>query len=420
MGGTEALKKKIDPMFREMVLNIWATFIYFFSQWLLTIIITRLSGYDSAGTLTLAISFSNIFGYIGKFGMRSLQVGDVSYQYSDAQYITSRVLTSVASIAPFGVALAACNYRADLQAACIAMMCYKMLEGFDDVMIGSMQRRHRYEWIAVSYTFKAVLTLAAFTMMVLSGATVAVSIWAMTLAYLAVLVLFDLVHLAREVSIRWSASGLKSLYLQCIPLVIMTILDAVMIYLPRNAIEKLLGAKELGYYGTVSIVVVVLSTLAGAAWGSVISRYSEIIHNRRWDDFSKFTASITGVLAIVAVFAIAVGRLIGPFFFRILFGEEILSHMNLLLPVLVNAVLLMANSFFTCILVPLRQRNVLMGTDIAAVIVCAIIVNPFTVYFGTVGASGSLTLALLVRFILLVCCTAFCVRKAKGGEITNS
>jgi len=344
----------------------------------------------------------------------------VAYRYSDAQFLTSRVLTSALSIAPFGVALAVCNYRADLHAACIAMMCYKVLEGFDDVMIGSMQRRHRYEWIAVSYTMKAVLTLAAFTVSVLSGATVAVSIWAMALAYLAVLVLFDLVHLAKESPIRWSTDGLKMLYLQCVPLVIMTILDAVMIYLPRNAIEKLLGAEELGYYGTISIVVVVLSTLAGAVWGSVLTRYGEIIHNRRWKEFSKFTTAVAGVLTVAAVLAMVVGRLIGPFFFRILFGEQILSHMDLLLPVLANAVLLLINSFFTCIFVPLGQRNVLMGTDLAAVAACAIIVNPCTVHFGTVGASVSLTLALLVRFILLVCCTAFCVRKAKGGEPTNS
>ena len=176
------MKKQMDPLFREMLLNTWATFIYFFSQWLLTIIITRFSGYDNAGTFTLAVSFSNIFGYISKFGMRSLQVGDISEQYTDGQYFTSRVLTSAASVAPFAIALVICGYRPELAASCVAMMCYKLLEGFDDVAMGTMQRRHRYDWIAVSYTLKAVLTLVVFTVLILLGVPLSMCIWAMALA----------------------------------------------------------------------------------------------------------------------------------------------------------------------------------------------------------------------------------------------
>ena len=400
-------------MVREMLLNTWATFVYFFSQWLLTIIITRFSGYEDSGIFTLAVSFANIFGYIGKFGVRSAQVGDVSYRYSDAQYFTARVLTSAASLVPFVIALLFCGYHPELRACCIAMMCYKLLEGFDDMIIGSLQRRHRYEWIAVSYTLKAVLTLAAFTGLILAGVPLVLCICAMALAYLLVILFYDAVRVKKLDFFHWSVKELKTLLWQCLPLMAMTILDALLVYLPRNSVEQIYGSEELGYYGSVSIVVVVLSTLAGAVWGSVLTRYSEIIHSRNWKAFRNLTITIALVLAVFSAAVFVVGYLIGPFFFEILYGEGILSHMDLLVPVLLNALLLLINSFFVCIFVPFGRRGVLMATDAAAVAVCILCTTGLTEQWGSVGASISLMIALAVRFILLVVAAVLCTNQAK-------
>lgn len=410
------MTRQKDPLFKEMLQNTWATFAYFFSQWLLTIIITRFSGYDDAGTFSLAVSFTNIFGFISKFGMRSLQVGDISRQYSDGQYFTSRVLTSICSIFPFVITLTISNYRPELAASCVAMMSYKLLESFDDVITGTMQRSHHYNWIALSYTLKAVLTLVTFSALLLSGLSLPICIWGMSLAYLCVLVFYDFHKLSKSDFFKWSTKGIKTLITQCGPLVTTSLLDAIIIYLPRNAVEQVCGADELGYYGTVSIVVVVLSTFAGAIWGSVLSRYSELIQNQRWNDFGRFTAIIVVMLSLASAFVMMLGNLIGPFFFRLFFGEEILLHMDLLPPVLANAVLLLLTSFFTCIFVPLRRRNILMTTNIIAVAVCAISAIPCTVHMGTIGASISLMIALIIRCILLIGCAIICVKQAKRNH----
>jgi O-antigen/teichoic acid export membrane protein len=93
--------------------------------------------------------------------------------------------------------------------------------------------------------------------------------------------------------------------------------------------------------------------------------------------------------------------------------------MDLLLPVLANALFLLYNSFFTCIFVPLNRRGVLMATDAAAVVVCLLSANPLTVRFGTVGASVSLMIALAVRFILLVVAAVWCTHRAKSACQNN-
>ena len=68
--------------------------VYMFSLWLITIVVVRLSGYEDAGVLSLAMSSTSVFYAISMWGMRSFQVSDITEEYSDNTYITSRLITS--------------------------------------------------------------------------------------------------------------------------------------------------------------------------------------------------------------------------------------------------------------------------------------------------------------------------------------
>lgn len=394
-----------------MILNTWATFIYFFSQWLLTIIVTRLNGYEDSGIFSLSVSFCNIFSFISKFGMRGIQVGDIQEKYSHGQYFTSRVLTTLASIVLFVPALILCGYQAELRDSCIAMMCFKAFEGFDDVAVGSFQKTFRYKQIAISYTLKAILTFVVVLIGLLLNVRLSQCIWFMSLAYLLVLVFYDYLHLKDLAFLKWQTNGMKQLLVQCVPLLIVGIIDAILVFLPRNAIEQVLGSEELGYYSSISVLVVVFSTLAGAVWGTVLVRYSEILLEKQWDAFKRLILGCLAALIVIGAAIIVLGSLIGPWFFALLYGDEILTHMYLLLPVLISAVLLLYNSFFTCICIPINRRRLLMVTDLIAVIICAGTVNYATVRFGSLGACYSLVISQVVRFALLVCFTALYTRK---------
>lgn len=405
------MKKKTLNLYRDMILNTWATFIYFFSQWLLTIIITRLNGYEDAGVFSLAVSFCNIFSFISKFGMRGIQVGDIQETYTHGQYFTSRILTSLCSVILFIPALIICGYQTELRNCCIAMMCYKVLEGFDDVAVGTFQKTFRYKQIAISYTLKAVLTFAAMLTSLLLDIRLSDCIWLMAFFYLLVLILYDLSNLRDLSFLKWQPKGMKSLLVQCVPLLIVGIIDAVLVFLPRNAIEQIYGSEELGYYSSISVLIVVFSTLAGAVWGSVLVRYSEIVLQKEWGAFKRFTAGIWAVLIVLGVAVVVIGSLIGPVFFSLLYGEEILSHMYLLAPVLIGAIFLLYNSFFSCICIPINRRSLLMISDIVAVIICALTVKDATARYGALGASYSLVVSQAVRFVLLICGTTYFVRK---------
>ena len=67
---------------------LWSSagsFIYMLTQWLLSVFIVRISGFDDAGTYSLAMSIANVFYGIAIYGMRNYQVSDISGKYENRQ-----------------------------------------------------------------------------------------------------------------------------------------------------------------------------------------------------------------------------------------------------------------------------------------------------------------------------------------------
>ena len=81
------MNKKRLSIQENIIWNTVGSIIYMVTQWLITILVVRIAGVDTAGNLTLAISVNNIFYSIAMFGIRNYQVSDVKEKYSNNIYI---------------------------------------------------------------------------------------------------------------------------------------------------------------------------------------------------------------------------------------------------------------------------------------------------------------------------------------------
>ncbi|MBE6968545.1 MAG: lipopolysaccharide biosynthesis protein [Ruminococcaceae bacterium] len=386
-----------------LFLNTYATFFHFFCQWLLTVFLTRISGFEAAGQYSLALSFANVFSFIGMSGMRGLQLSDVQRNFSDGQFYALRVVSCSLALVVFAIGLALSGYSSTIVLCCIAMMAFKTVDCIYDVVIGSMQRNERFDRVALSATLRGIIPMVAFLLAILLGWPLFVAILLMAAAGLLCLGSYDFRILARagREENRFRLKGTGPLVKACLPLVISSVLDSAMSYIPRDAVERALGSEMLGYYSTVSIVVVILSTMGTAAWASLTPPLSRLLYQREYKPLCRFIVTVLLVTLGVGVLGLIFGNLLGPFFFRIIFGEEILAHMYLLTPVLINALLMLINSFFLCLFVPMGKRMTLLWTNGVAVVCCVLTAAPLVAAYGLTGACVSLSLALLLRLGLL-------------------
>ena len=83
-------------------------------NYLITIAVVRLShGFDAAGTLSLAMSVSNLVSPFADFRLHTVQVTDVRNEHSSGEYIALRLMTSaLAFVTGFIYAIATCTFDA--------------------------------------------------------------------------------------------------------------------------------------------------------------------------------------------------------------------------------------------------------------------------------------------------------------------
>ncbi len=127
-------------MRKNVIWNTVGSIFYCACQWLITIIVVRVSTYEDAGYLSLAMTTSSSFSAISLFSMRNFQVSDIKNEYSSAIYTGSRILTSLLA---FALCILVSVWGNSLyQILCIAaFMLVRVAEAIVDVMHGIDQDR---------------------------------------------------------------------------------------------------------------------------------------------------------------------------------------------------------------------------------------------------------------------------------------
>lgn len=387
---------------KDATYNTVGTFIYFFFQWSTTILVVRLADFESAGLFSLAISFCNLFGFISKYGVRSFQVTDIDRTFSDGQYIGHRILTTVISLLPFPILL---GYQYSTQpyfmGCVVCYMLFKYLESATDVLFGTMQRAERYDWILRSYLAKGIAPVVAFGVLLWVKAGLLAAILGMTAVYFAVVVLYDLPHLQTVTSLKPSFRGLKPIFVQCFPIMLFSQVTPYMTYLTRSAVEQQFGLTELGYYSSISVVVVVMSTLGGSIWCVLIPKISLAYKKRENQQILRILHGALMGTSAVGALALAAAALVGRLALRIVFGTDILKYTYLLSPVLVSSVLLTVSTLLSNIMIALGKNCMMLINNLLGAVVCTVSVEFLVGLFGMQGATLSLIIAFLVENVLL-------------------
>ena len=105
------MKNKKLTVKESVFWNTWGSVIYLGVQWLQTILVVRLLGYEEAGIFSLAMSITNTFYAISVYGMRNFQISDIKKKYSAGNYVLSRVVTGGISLIMCSVFAIVNGYR---------------------------------------------------------------------------------------------------------------------------------------------------------------------------------------------------------------------------------------------------------------------------------------------------------------------
>ena len=365
-------EKKVSIQ-KSIIWNSAGSMVYLITQWLISILVVRLSGVETAGILTLAMSVNNVFYSIAMQGIRNYQVSDMKEKYTSGIYVSSRLIICILSfLVCVGYALiAGYSYGSSL---CIVAYClFKMAEAFYDVYAGICQKKWRMDWIGKSWMVKGILSFVVF---------VAVLVVAKKLDTIKI-------HLKEKKNITLMA--------ECFPLLCYQTMSSVIPTIPRLVMEKILGGAALGIYGSVAAPTMIVQMGASYVFNPFITLFAEQYSSGNIRDFWKTFRKCMAAILLISVVALGGGKIFGHWGLELLYGDEVAAHEDLLLP-LIGCTILTAIVWFLCALLTVVR-------EIKGLVICNVIILPVSYFgaylliqqYGMQGGSISLAVSYLIE-----------------------
>jgi O-antigen/teichoic acid export membrane protein len=377
-------------------------FVYFFFQWLSTILAVRLAGFSEAGVYSLSSSFAGVFSVIANFGVIRYQLSDIQRRHTDGTFFAARALTCFFSLVLFLASLLFANFSKYTVSCCLAMLCFKFAESVTDVFFGTLQRFNRYAVISLSYMLKGVFPLAAFCV-VLYYTNLFRAIMAMSAVYALPLALLDIPAIIRNKNFAPAVTlrDIPRLLSACFPLALAALVYPCMTFITRYTVNALYSAEELGYYSSVTVLVVVMAVLANSAWNVLVPHITKQYGEKRYGVLKKTMVKIVCAIILGGTFLTLAGFVFGGRGLALVFGEKILPYVCLLTPTFIVSTIWTAVSFFNTALAAFRKRLPLLACNMAGVALCALLVRPFVERFGMAGSCYCLIAGMGLQVVLL-------------------
>ena len=379
--------------------NTFGTVLYYCCQWLTTVFVVRIAGYDVSGTFSLVISYANIFGFFSLYNLRNYQLSDVTRRFAPAQYTASYLSTSAVALALFFIVLPFCGFDRYTILCCIAYLAFKYCETAMHYLFTYYQLQDRYDRILLSFCLKSLLPLLAFTGMLWFGYGLLAAILLMFAAFLLTLLLYDVPRMKGTGIAGFSLQGVPTILKESFPLMLSTLVLPYMLFFMRYAIDMLYGTQTQAYFSTVSMVTVIMNTLASSVWFVIMPALSQRFVDGEYAALRKQLFTILIAVLLITAALLPLGQWFGGWAFSLVYGPEILPHMVLLPMTIISSGFLTAATFLSTVLIAFHKRLKMLLSMAAGAALLTALVFPFTRTYGSIGALYAFTAAVTLQMI---------------------
>lgn len=361
----------------------------------------------TVGQFILGLAIATPLFVLTDLGLRTVQATDSQRDYAFGDYLTLRIVTSLAGMATILAILPLRGYEGQKAWIIFLLGASKMLDSLADIFHGLFQQHERMDWIAWSMLMKSGASVAAFVIVMCMTGNVIWSVATLGLARLLFLLAYDAPMAAWTISsavsgttartswfggwdrIRptWHAGIMGKLVSLAAPLGITTVLVSLNTSIPRLAIEEFLGDGPLGVYGLMAYFVVLGQMIVSALGGSASPRLSRYHAEGRYQEFRRLTWKLVALGALIGLAMFAASLVAGRYVLATLGKPQYVEHVHVLHWLVLAAGIGYIGSFYGYVMTATRAFRMLVvpfGSVTLLAVAAAWLLVP---WFGLVGAA---------------------------------
>ena len=388
---------------QNMLWNSVGCLIYQACMWAMTIAVVIFSNdYENSGRLAFAMALGNIYYPLATYNMRTIQVSDLTNEYSSGQYIAFRFFTVFAGVIPVLIYLFLTSPITSFS-TCLAWLLFKADEAFCSVFYAIEQRALRMDYIGISQGGRGVICLGLFIALLSFGLTLPLALIGISICCILITWLFDFRAASQFESVipKINLSTIGELAVKFFPAVVTLVCYGSVVSIIRQKFGIAYGDAELGKYAAIATPTVLVQVAASYLYNPLLVNAAKCWSERDYRKFQQFVIRTLLAICCIGAVAILMSELIGKSVLLLVYGSSIESSVYLLSPALFATLVTTLFAFSFDILTVMRHLNIALIANVCSLLVafvgCGIL---FVIY----GANG-INIAVVVSFGigLLIC-----------------
>lgn len=397
--------------------------VYAACQWGMLIVLAKLGSPEMVGQFTLGLAITAPVMMFTNLHLRVVQATDSKEQFCFGDYLGLRLLsTGLALLLTVGIALRT-GYRWETMLIIMVIGLAKASESISDVLYGLIQHHERMDRISKSLMIKGPLSLVLLGIGILLTRSVVGGVTGLAIAWIAVLVSYDIPSGAlilktrsgnlggefqpsslgsdqpvrKQIQPRWNYKTLRKLACIAFPLGVVMLLISLNVNIPRYFIERLLGERELGIFGAISYLMVLGGMVVNALGESASPRLAKYYANGDRKAFVSLLLKVVGIGILLGGSGVLVALIAGKPILTLLYKPEYAQRADLFVWLMVVSGINYVASFLGYGMTAARYFRVQMPLFIVVTSTSALLCFWLMPTRGLQGAAIALIAAALVQ-----------------------
>ena len=398
--------------------NMLGSLVYAITSMLLGVAVTKLAGAYAGGIFFFGFSTLGQQLYIvSYFGMRPIQVTDISNEYTFGDYLRLRAITS------FLAALAGFVYifltTGDLYVFEVYMILslYKILDGFCDIFESEMQRQDRLDMTGKATLFRTLLCVGVFLAALVTTKDLKLSSLALLPSILLAAIIFDILPLLR---LKPDKTIKNSSYISLINkskwLFLGAFIDLYIFAAAKYAVNYRLGEELNGYFSIIFIPTSIINLMAGFIIRPILTKLSLLYKTGNQKKFISTISKIAAFIFAATVLGMGMAYLLGIPVLKLVLGEVATAiepyKTALVLVIFGGGLYALVNLGYYCLVIFEMTGIIFLIYAVGAVF--AYFISDFMVRsFAMNGAALAYMITMLLLTVFFLTAVIFGLRKVK-------
>ena len=303
--------------------NMLGSLVYAITSMLLGVAVTKLAGAYAGGIFFFGFSTLGQQLYIvSYFGMRPIQVTDISNEYTFGDYLRLRAITSFLSALAGFVYLFLTTKVLYLFEVYMILSLYKILDGFCDIFESEMQRQDRLDMTGKATLFRTLLCVGVFLAALVTTKDLKLSSLALLPSILLSAIIFDILPLLR---LKPDKTIKKASYISLINkskwLFLGAFIDLYIFAAAKYAVNYRLGEELNGYFSIIFIPTSIINLMAGFIIRPILTKLSLLYKTGNQKKFISTISKIAVFIFAATVLGMVMAYLFGIPVLKFVLGE---------------------------------------------------------------------------------------------------